>query len=137
MEEGDLLASVLAVDPKVTVQREDESVVMQLRHPHQASVGQGHRHALVAAEQLPDGAKLGDEAEVRDDQSALQKLQQTVGATMRPLQEEEGFAQRRIASQQRADESPKHIKRPGVVFVVALKVSHQRPRIRNYRFHEP
>ena len=102
MDEWNLLAPKLAVDPKVTVQREHESVVMQLRHPHQASVGQRHRHALVAAEQLPDGAKFGDEAEVRDDQSALQKLQQSGGATMRPLQEEKGFAQRRIASPQRA-----------------------------------
>jgi hypothetical protein len=35
---------------------------MQLRHPHQASVGQRHRYALVAAEQLPDGAKFAYEA---------------------------------------------------------------------------
>ena len=27
--------------------------------------------------------------------------------------------------------------KPVVVLVVTLKVSHQRPRIRNYRFHEP
>jgi hypothetical protein len=110
---------------------------MQLRHPHQASVGQRHRHALVAPEQLSDSVKFTDEAEVRDDQSALQEFQQSVGATMRPLEEEKGFAQSRIASPQRAGESLKHIRRPVVVLVVALKVSHQRPRIRNYRFHEP
>ena len=54
MDERNLLAPVLAADPKVAVQREHESVGMHFSHPHQASIGQRHRHALVAAQQLPD-----------------------------------------------------------------------------------
>jgi hypothetical protein len=79
------------------LKRRSGAALMQLRHPYQASVGQRHRHALVAAEQLPHSAKFAHEAKVRDEQSALQKLQQSVGATMRPLQEEKSFTQRRIA----------------------------------------
>lgn len=130
-DEWNRLPSMPSIDFEIRVQGEDRCVPVAFRHSHQTSVGERHRHAMIASQQLGDGGKFRGEIEFWDDKPTFQKRQKLFAASLSLSQEEKSLAQGCVASSQRRMKTAKHFLRPPVMLIVPLQIRHQRLGIRD------
>jgi hypothetical protein len=111
-------APVQTIEVKVPVERPDAGFGLQLRHPHQASIGEGHGAVTVAPHELPYSAMLPVEVEICAQKAGLDQRKQIVGVMTVALEQEERLRNDSFAGCHGCGSVTGLFDRPGVLRVI-------------------
>lgn len=121
------LAPVPAVDGEVAVEREDLAAFVELAHADQASVGQRGGDVVVTLEKTLHRLDLVGQRHADADHTARQQRQRLGRIVTTAGEQEAGFGNHRLASQQRLAERCELFACPGVEAVVTAMQCHPGP----------
>jgi hypothetical protein len=125
-DSGNHLALVAAVDLEVTVEREDDTLLIELRHPDQAGIGQRHGDARELFHERPDGIDFRHHMEVTSDESACDQFYEGVRTAIDVLKQEARFRKNWVAGQHGRLDGVHDLRCPRVVALVAVEQCDER-----------
>ena len=116
---GHRLTAVAPIDPKVRVCGQEDGIGPDLRHAHEAGIGESHRNIGVLLQKMKRTVKVVAQIEPRDDGVSSEELRKLVRAPV--FQQVEGLGQDRLAGTPGRRKSIDDGGRPRMIEVAAVQ----------------
>ena len=126
-QQRDAFASMSAINAEVAVQRKHDTVVHQFGHPHQACVSKRHRYVGVSLHRFDHAMNIVASRNTDLKRLSLNELQQRSLTDVGRFQQEPGFGNDCLASQQRCGQLRNLILGPAMPLVAMTWDGTRRP----------
>ena len=136
-DEWNRLATVLAIDVEIAIQRPDHTDGVDFRHAHEAGIGEGQRSVGVAAQEIADGAVFGMQIEVAAKEAGFDEGKNLFRFLSVAFQQKARLGDRGVAGEHVGRSGARLFGRPAVLSLAGREQGDNGPGVHNPGLQRP